>query len=88
MSREAEWSKHDQRRARRPTGDARLLRSRNAILGGVASGVAEFTGSGPVLVRLLWIVSLPVSGGITGIAYLLLWLLLPREAGAGTDPGA
>ena len=73
------WSQHDHRRARRPEGDQRLRRSRAAVIGGVAGGVAGFVGAEPRVVRLLWLLSLPFSGGITGLAYLLLWLILPGE---------
>ena len=85
MSEERQWSHHDHRRARRPAGDQRLLRSRQRVLGGVASGVAEFIGVAPFAVRLLWLLSLPLSGGITGVAYLLLWLILPEQSAVGTD---
>lgn len=80
MSNDKEWQMHDHRRARRPQGDQRLLRSRDRLLGGVAAGVAEFVGAGHLVVRLLWIASLPLSGGITGLAYLLLWMMLPVVA--------
>lgn len=80
MSEEREWAMHDHRRARRPVGGQRLLRSRERVLGGVAAGVADFIGAPPLRIRLLWLVSLPLSGGITGLAYLLLWVILPVES--------
>ncbi|HEX7002993.1 MAG TPA: PspC domain-containing protein [Trueperaceae bacterium] len=83
MSDERDWSQHDHRRARRPAGDQRLLRSREAVLGGVAAGIADLIGTRASVVRLLWLASLPLSGGITGLAYLLLWLMLPAQEGTG-----
>lgn len=71
---------HDHRRARRPASQERLQRSRERRFGGVAAGVAEYVGASPVAVRLLWLASLPLSGGLTGVVYLLLWMMLPAES--------
>lgn len=71
--------RHDHRRARRPASQERLLRSRERRFGGVAGGVAEYVGASPLVVRLIWLASLPLSGGLTGVVYLLLWLMLPLE---------
>ncbi len=84
MSRRAERTHdpllHDQRRARRPTGAARLLRSRtDRRIAGVAGGVAAFTGADPRRVRLVFALTVPLSLGITVPGYLLLWALLPVE---------
>ena len=73
---------HDQRRARRPVGASRLLRSRSdRRLAGVAGGVAAFTGADPLRVRLLFALVVPLSAGIAVPGYLLLWALLPLEPG-------
>lgn len=75
---------HDQRRARRPSGDRALRRGRATVLGGVASGVAAYVGADPRVVRWLFVVALPLSLGIALPLYLLLWLLLPsHESGPG-----
>lgn len=70
---------------RGPAPGQRLRRSRaGAVLGGVAAGIAEFTGGAPGTIRALWSVSVPLSGGITLLGYLLLWLLLPAgDSGGG-----
>lgn len=75
--------RHDHRRARRPQASVRLTRASGAVAGGVAAGVAEFVSADPRAVRWLWIVSLPLSGGLTAVAYLVLWVLLP---GPGIEP--
>jgi phage shock protein PspC (stress-responsive transcriptional regulator) len=49
-------------------------------LGGVCSGIASFWGIDPVLVRILFIVSVVVYG--TGILfYILLWIIIPKATG-------
>lgn len=78
---------HDQRRARRPSGAGAALRRSGSDrrLAGVAGGVAAFTGAAPGTLRTLFLVSVPLSLGITAGGYLLLWLLLPGPDAAGTD---
>ena len=71
---------HDQRRARRPNKPGRLTRSRdNRVVAGVMGGIAEYVDANPRTVRILFALSLPLSGFITLLGYLLLWLLLPLE---------
>ncbi len=74
--------RHDQRRARRPAGATALRRSASERrLAGVAGGIATFTGADPRWVRVLFVVSVPLSLGVTAVGYLLLWGLLPAERG-------
>jgi phage shock protein PspC (stress-responsive transcriptional regulator) len=55
----------------------RLARSRTGrMLGGVAGGLAEYTGVDAVLWRVAF-VALTVAGGGGLLAYVLLWLLVP-----------
>ena len=71
---------HQQRRARRPSGQAPLTRARQGRwIAGVAQGIARFVGTRAILVRVLWLLSLVVSLGITAFGYLALWVLLPSE---------
>lgn len=71
---------HDQRRARRPQADAPLLRSRDdRLVAGVAGGIAAFSGAPSRTVRALWLLTVPLSIGITALGYLLLWALIPEE---------
>ncbi|MCU1432087.1 MAG: PspC domain protein, partial [Actinotalea sp.] len=55
------------------------------ILRGVAAGVGRYTGTDPVLWRVLLAV-LAVFGGSGIVLYLAGWLLLPEE-GAAQSPG-
>jgi phage shock protein C len=67
----------------------RLSRCReNRVIAGVASGVAEFFGLDPTLVRVLWFLSI-FFGGVTLVVYIGLALIVPLEpatAGASTEP--
>ena len=57
----------------------RLYRCReNRVLAGVASGVAEFFGLDPTLVRVLWFLSIFV-GGVSLLVYLGLAIIVPLE---------
>jgi len=81
--------RHDQRRARRPSGaTAPLRRSRRGILGGVCGGIAAFIGARASVVRTIWLVSLVPSLGITALAYPAMWLLLPLEPEPDPRDGA
>ena len=57
----------------------RLYRCRhNRVLAGVASGVAEFFGLDPTVVRLLWFVSI-FFGGFSLLLYIALAIIMPLE---------
>jgi phage shock protein C len=57
----------------------RLYRCReNRVLAGVASGVAEFFGLDPTLVRVLWFISI-LFGGIGLIVYIGMAIIVPLE---------
>ncbi len=47
------------------------------VLGGVASGIASFFGTDPVVIRILFIVSLFL-GGSGLILYIILWIITPE----------
>jgi len=65
----------------------RLYRCReNRMVAGVASGVAEFFGLDPTLVRILWFLSIFV-GGFGILAYIGLAIIVPLEP-AGQGQGA
>lgn len=58
----------------------RLYRAskKDSILGGVCAGIAQHFNVDPVLIRLIAIfVALIGGGGI--LAYLILWLVVPRR---------
>lgn len=56
----------------------------NALLGGVLSGLAAYTNTSVLLVRIIFIALLVVSFGTMLIVYLLLWVLIP-EATTNTE---
>jgi phage shock protein C len=57
----------------------RLYRSRkNAMLGGVCAGLAEYFGIDPTIVRLIFVL-LFLFGGHGLLIYLILWLVVPRQ---------
>jgi phage shock protein PspC (stress-responsive transcriptional regulator) len=56
----------------------RLFRDHdNALIGGVAAGIASYFGLDVVLVRLAFVLLAIFSGGTGIILYLLLWLVVP-----------
>jgi phage shock protein C len=64
----------------------RLYRCReDRVLAGVASGVAEFFGLDPTLVRILWFLSILV-GGFGILAYIGLAFIVPLEPAGHAAP--
>jgi phage shock protein PspC (stress-responsive transcriptional regulator) len=61
-------------------GPARRLTRRgdNKIIAGVASGIADYLGIEPWIVRIAFVVMVPF-GGFGVLAYLIAWLLVPLE---------
>lgn len=56
-----------------------LYRSRrHRILGGVCGGIAEWKGWRPVWVRLLWLAASMATVVIGPIAYIILWVVMPK----------
>jgi phage shock protein C len=67
------------------TARSRLTRSKDRIIGGVCSGIAEFLGWSPTAVRALYVAVSIVSAAFPGIvAYLILWWVMPE---ADEGPG-
>ena len=64
----------------------RLTRSRNAMIGGVAAGVAEWLNIDPAIVRIAWAILVPLTSGAALLAYLVAWAVLP-EAPARSASG-
>lgn len=56
----------------------KLYRStENRMIAGVAGGVAEYFSVDPVLIRLLWVLSIFI-GGSGLLVYILAWLIIPE----------
>jgi phage shock protein C len=49
------------------------------MLGGVCGGLARYFGVDAVLVRLLAVVLTIVGGGIGLVAYLVAWIVVPKD---------
>lgn len=59
-------------------GSKRLFRDTdNAIVAGVASGLANYSGLDATLVRLVFVLLIIFSAGFGIVLYLLLWLIVP-----------
>jgi phage shock protein PspC (stress-responsive transcriptional regulator) len=67
------------------SGTKRLFRNTsNAMLAGVASGLAEYFGVDVLLIRLLFIIGVLVTFGWGILLYIVLWLVVP-EAKTSSD---
>ncbi|MAT40481.1 MAG: hypothetical protein CL946_12865 [Ectothiorhodospiraceae bacterium] len=64
----------------------RLYRSRKeTMIGGVAGGLGEYFQIDPVLVRLLFVLAVFLEGvGI--LAYVIMWIVVPKEPETATPP--
>lgn len=60
------------------TDGRQLYRSRDALVGGVCAGVADYSSLDPVIVRILVVVFTLASGGLLAVAYAALWAVLPK----------
>jgi phage shock protein PspC (stress-responsive transcriptional regulator) len=59
---------------------ARLLRSRDKILGGVCGGLAKWLGWDVTIVRLAYLLISILSAAFPGtIVYIILWIIMPEE---------
>jgi len=55
-----------------------LYRSREAMLGGVCGGIADFFGIDKSVVRIIFALFL-LAGGFGIFLYLLMWIIVPLE---------
>ncbi len=56
-----------------------ISRSRqNRIFGGIAAGLGEYLSIDPIIVRVLFVVSV-LFGGIGILLYLIMWIVIPEE---------
>ncbi len=59
--------------------NGRLTRSPNAMIGGVAAGVATWIKADPALVRIAWALLVPLTGGAALLAYVVAWVVVPES---------
>ena len=65
---------------------AKLTRSNNKVLAGVCGGLAEHFGLSASAMRIVFVLLLFITFSAVGIAYLILWLLLPMgDANSASD---
>ncbi|PYV48308.1 MAG: hypothetical protein DMG92_13995 [Acidobacteria bacterium] len=58
----------------------RLVRSREGRkVAGVCLGMAEYFDLDVTLVRLVWLITALVTGGIGFVAYVVAWIVVPEE---------
>jgi phage shock protein PspC (stress-responsive transcriptional regulator) len=50
-----------------------------AIVGGVAAGVARYFGINRTLVRLIFLIGIPLPGFPAFIIYVILWIAMPKQ---------
>ena len=64
---------------------AKLTRSSNKMLAGVCAGLAEHFGLSTSAMRIVFVILLFVTFSAAGIAYLILWILLPEGGNNSAD---
>jgi phage shock protein C len=55
------------------------LSDTNKKIGGVCGGVGEYFGIDPVIVRVLWFLSIFLDG-LGLLAYIIAWIVIPRKS--------
>jgi phage shock protein PspC (stress-responsive transcriptional regulator) len=69
-------------------GTNRLYRSTSeAMVGGVAAGLANYFKTDPTIVRAAFVILTLLTGGAFIVPYLILWLLVPTAGSTATTPG-
>lgn len=61
-----------------------LNRSNNAIIAGVAAGIAKAVNVDVTWIRVAFVVLTLISAGTGLVIYALLWVILPKEGTSGT----
>ncbi|MCK5624314.1 PspC domain-containing protein [Candidatus Pacearchaeota archaeon] len=53
--------------------------TKNKMIAGVCSGIAEYLDADPTIVRLIWAIATLISIGAGIIAYLIAWIIVPEK---------
>ena len=53
--------------------------TKDKVIAGVAGGMAEYFNMDPVAMRLIFVVLAIISGGPMILAYILAWLIIPKD---------
>ena len=56
----------------------KLERTKNKVLGGVCSGLGKYFNIDPIIIRLLWLMSV-LTFGVGVIGYIVAWIVIPEE---------
>jgi phage shock protein C len=68
------------------TMNTQFVRSKSdRMIGGVCGGIARYFNIDPVIVRLVFVLSVFL-GGVSPLIYVLLWIVMPEEATASSAP--
>ncbi len=58
----------------------RLYRSRSdRMIAGVAGGLADMWDADPSLIRIIWVILVPLTGGLSLLVYLVMAIVVPEE---------
>jgi phage shock protein C len=61
-------------------GKKRLIRTREGrLVAGVCSGIGEYAGIDPTVVRLIFVALTLVTAGVFVLVYLAAWIVIPEE---------
>jgi phage shock protein C len=60
------------------TSPKRLYRSKEKMVAGVCSGLADYFNIDPTIMRILFVV-IAFAGGASLLAYLIMWIIVPEE---------
>ncbi|MGV8080886.1 MAG: PspC domain-containing protein [Syntrophales bacterium] len=55
----------------------------NRKIGGVCGGIGEYLDRDPTVIRVLFILLALFSFGFGILAYIAMWLIIPKRSGAG-----
>ncbi len=61
------------------------LDTQNKKIAGVCAGFARYLGVEPLLIRIVWL-ALALGAGFGFVAYLIAWILMPKDYATGPDP--
>lgn len=57
----------------------KLTRSNNKMVAGVCSGLGEYLGIDPTIVRIVYVLMI-LFGGFGLLLYVILWLVMPKSS--------
>lgn len=55
------------------------LSEKNRKIGGICGGLGEYFSTDATLFRILFVIVTLLTGGLGVIAYLLMWVIIPRR---------